>query len=195
MITAIIMASGFSRRIGERKLLLKINNKPIVEWVIDLVDTINFHEEILVYRDKEIEAIGKKRGFKTVFNDKAIEGMSSSMKLGILNSSKKIDGYIFFTADQPFLDVKAIEKLMDSFYQGKGSIIVPRFEGQRGNPVIFHSKWRESLLDVKGDKGGRDIIKNNLNEVYFLDISSARQGMDIDTWEDYRSAVKNKIRS
>ena len=59
-------------------------------------------------------------------------------------------------------------------------------------PTIFLAKWKSELLKINGDMGGRDIIKNNLSEVLLIDIDNAREGFDIDTWEDYEEIRKNE---
>ena len=59
-------------------------------------------------------------------------------------------------------------------------------------PTIFLAKWKSELLKINGDMGGRDIIKNNLSEVLLIDIDNAREGFDIDTWEDYEVIRKNE---
>ena len=51
--------------------------------------------------------------------------------------AKETDGYMFFTADQPFLDVDTIKNLIREFTENSAYIIVPQCDGRRGNPVIF----------------------------------------------------------
>ena len=71
MITGIIMASGFSNRMGKDKLLIEINGKKIIEWVIIALKDSNLDEIILVYRTEEIKKIGESYGIKTVLNPNA----------------------------------------------------------------------------------------------------------------------------
>ena len=53
MISAIIMASGSSRRMGKNKLKLKYKEKFIFEYVIDLVSSYPFDEKIIVTNGSE----------------------------------------------------------------------------------------------------------------------------------------------
>ena len=64
MISAIILASGYSRRMGKNKLLLKYEGKSLIEHTIDTILQCDFSEVILVAREEEIIEIGKKNRIK-----------------------------------------------------------------------------------------------------------------------------------
>jgi molybdenum cofactor cytidylyltransferase len=184
LITAIILAAGYSRRFGEDKLLIKLGNKPIITYVIETILKCEFQEIILVYRNEEVKRIGENYNIKNIYNQSAIMGMSSSIRCGIINALET-DAYMFINGDQPYINYYVIKNLIEAFNNQDESIIVPRYNGKRGNPVIFSSKWKNDFLEINGDIGGRNIIKNNKEEVYYLDIANVKWGMDMDTKEDY----------
>ena len=184
MVTAIILAAGFSKRFGDDKLLVKLRNKPIINYVVDTVINSNFQEIILVHRNQDIKKIVGTHNIKYIYNDISYKGMSTSLKCG-LSIASTTDAFMFINGDQPLINKDIINKLIKVFDEQTESIIVPRYNGKRGNPVIFSSKWKEALMNVSGDIGGRNIIKNNPDEVYFIDISERICGIDIDTFEDY----------
>jgi molybdenum cofactor cytidylyltransferase len=183
-LTAVILAAGFSRRFGKEKLLMRVYDKPIILHVVDSVLEMGFRETILVYRNEEILKAVSGRKMKSVYNSAAADGISSSIKCG-LRLTRSIDDYIFFTGDMPFINFDTVTQLLKAFHEGMGSIIVPRYGGYNGNPVIFASKWKGKLENLSGDTGGRTIIKGNQEEVYFVDIQDLKAGMDIDTMEEY----------
>ncbi len=104
MITGIIMAAGFSKRMNKDKLILDFKGISIIERVIKAVKQSNVDKIILVYREEKIKEIGIKNGIKTVYNNMAQIGQSQSIKLGINASSIETKGFMFFVGDQPFLD-------------------------------------------------------------------------------------------
>ncbi len=57
--------------------------------------------------------------------------------------------------------------------------------GKRKSPVIFGKVYREELLKLDGDRGGKEIIDRNLNSVRYLDFSDGNDFVDIDTREEY----------
>jgi molybdenum cofactor cytidylyltransferase len=56
-----------------------------------------------------------------------------------------------------------------------------------GMPIIFPVRFRDDLLQVKGDKGGREIIANNSDLVKIIHFDNEKLGADIDTVDDYLS--------
>lgn len=183
-ITGIILASGFSKRMGKEKLLLNIDGIPIIERVITSVKGSKIDEIILVYRNDEIKEIGDKYNIKTIFNENSNLGQSESIKLGLKNSNKFTDGYMFFVGDQPYLDSYIINKIIDKYDNENSKIVIPRYNNKNGNPVLFSSQLKNKLLDLKGDTGGRKII-NETNEVEYIDFKDEKLGIDIDNIEEY----------
>ncbi len=78
MISAIVMASGFSKRMGQNKLLMKYNNKFLIEYTLDIISNCNFKEKILVTQYEEIKKLGEKLNFKVVINKYPNKGQSES---------------------------------------------------------------------------------------------------------------------
>lgn len=185
MISAVIMASGYGKRMGQNKLLMILKEKPLLEYVIDSVKRCDFNEIILVGRDKEVLNLGFKKGVITVENNEAYKGQSQSLKLGVQNSNKNSKAYMFFTGDQPFIDDKTINLLLSVYHNNNDKIICPMYKGQRGSPVIFPSIYREALLSLQGDEGGRSIMKLNPEGIIFVEIENPKALEDIDTPEEY----------
>lgn len=183
-ITAIVMASGYGRRMGRNKLLLKYKNKTFIENILEKIKLCKFYSTIIIARDEKILRLAEALEFKTVNNKQPYKGQSESIKLG-LNSSPSSDGYMFFTADQPLLDIETIDLLINTFNENKYSIIIPRFKERRGSPVIFPYKFLGELQKLEGDTGGKIVIDKHKDSIMFVDVKKEKVLMDIDTWEDY----------
>lgn len=185
----IILASGFSERMGENKLLMKFKDNTIIEQVIDIVKSSNLNKVILIARDDRIINIGKEKRINSIKNYYAIIGQSSSIKIGINNSNLE-ENYMFFCGDQPFIDKESINRLIDISNKNKDNIIIPRIEKDFGSPVIFPKEFKEELLDLKGDIGGKYIINNYLDKVLYVEIDNKLFLKDIDNKEDYNKYIK-----
>lgn len=191
MINAIIMASGYGRRMGKDKLLLPFRDKLLVEHIIEKVIACDFYNTVIVSRDERILELASRKGIQVVQNNSAYKGQSESIKLGIMNTLKA-DGYMFFTADQPLINVGTIGRLIEIFNKNSNSIVVPRFEEKRGNPVIFPAKFINELMLIEGDKGGKSVITKNIKDVIFVEIKNEYELIDIDTYEDYEKILNIK---
>lgn len=202
MVTGILMAAGLSRRMGENKLLLCIDNTPLIKRTLGIIQASKLEKLIVVYSDsKVLEAI---EDFQTehqdpeesslkiqkVYNREPQRGQSESVKLGMLESPGNSRGYMFFVADQPFLTPGVINDLLDAFRKKGEPIVVPTYDGSRGMPIIFPGKYRVDLLGVSGDKGGRSIIDENLDHTLFFPIKDPKVGKDMDTLKDYQKICK-----
>lgn len=184
MVSAIILASGYSRRMGKNKLLLKYRGKSLIEHTIDTILKSDFSEVILAAREEKIIEIGKSKDLKVIKNEHADRGISESIKLGVMHA-KEANGYMFFMSDQPFLDVSTIKELIDEFKKNRDCIIIPQYKGRRGSPVIFPHSFREEFLKLQGDIGGKVIINNNLDRVRFVEVHDNTKLFDVDTNENY----------
>ena len=191
MISGIILASGFSKRMEQEKLLLPFGGVALVERVIRAAQASRLDEVILIYQKEEVEKIGRKYGIKAVHNPRADEGQSAAIKLGINAAQPETDAFMFMVGDQPFLNPFIINILIDTFLQDPHSIIVPVYNNTRGNPVLFPFAMKELLLALDGDRGGRVLIDSMPDRINLVSIDEEMSGTDIDTEEDYRRIKDN----
>lgn len=183
-LSAIVMASGHSLRMKKDKLLLKLNNKEIFTYIVDTISDCNFYEKIIVARKEKVLDYSKNKGFITIKNNKSENGQSESIKLGVKNSTN-VDGYMFFVADQPFIKIETINKLVETFNKNPEKIIIPFYNNIKGNPIIFPSSLKDELLEIEKDKGGSAVIKNNKKLIKKVFIKTELENIDIDTKEAY----------
>lgn len=189
-ISGIILASGLSKRMGENKLLLPVGGIAVIERVIKAASGSMLAEVVLVCTDEEIASIGRRYGATIVNNPAPQLGQSQSVVHGTSNSQPDLEGLMFLVGDQPFITSSIIDSLIESFSKGKYSAAVPRYNGHRGNPVIFSSELREKLLGLSGDAGGRSILDGLDGGIAVVEFDSAVMGLDMDTHEEYEAVLK-----
>lgn len=190
MISAIIMASGFSNRMGQNKLLMKYNDKYLIEYTLNIVSKCNFKNKILVTQYEEIKKLGEELNYNVVINNYPNKGQSESIKLGVKNSSKCY-GYMFFVGDQPLLNKSDIESLVEIFKEDTDYIVIPKYKDRCGNPVIYPIKYKEQILKLEGDKGCKQIIKSS-DKIKYVDVSKNTL-FDIDNIDDFNNLLERKV--
>ena len=197
-ISAIIMASGKSKRMGTNKLLLEYGGITFIENTLEKVLNENFYELAIVISDKKVrkkcqDYIKKsekdEKKIYIVDNKKSEKGQSESIKIG-LKTLGKCDGYMFFSCDQPFLTSDTIKKILQNF-KTKG-ITIPEYNGKRSLPVIFGENFKDELLKLEGDTGGKTVISNHQDKIKIVEIENPDEGKDIDTKEDYEMLKKGE---
>ena len=197
-ISAIIMASGKSERMGTNKLLLEYRGMTFIENTLEKVLNENFYELVIVISDKKVrkkcqDYIKKsEKDEKKIYiidNKKSEKGQSESIKIG-LKTLGKCDGYMFFSCDQPFLTSDTIKKILQNF-KTRG-ITIPEYNGKRSLPVIFGENFKDELLKLEGDTGGKTVINNHQDKIKIVEIENSDEGKDIDTKEDYDMLKKGE---
>lgn len=186
-IDGIILAAGKSSRMKKNKLLLPLGGEVVIRSVVKAVLESQVNDIIVVTgRDAEIlesELMGL--DVACVFNTNYEMGQSTSVKKGLEALKPSSDGVLFFMGDQPLVEAKIIDEMIEAFKKSKSSILVPRTREGRGNPVLFSKKWYEHLKDVSGDQGGRQLLKQHQEEILYFDIEDPMFFYDIDDLEKY----------
>ena len=193
MISAILLAAGESNRMGQPKQLMPFSQSTILERSIDNLLNSKVSETIVVlgYREEEIRKTIADKPVKTAINPDYQQGMSTSIIAGLKQVDKRAPAVLIALGDQPFVDTQTINSLVEAFIANRKGIIIPVYQGRRGNPVIVSIKYKSELLNLKGDVGGREIIKRHPDDVLEVEVNCDDILLDIDTIESYTSITFN----
>lgn len=183
--TAVILASGFSRRMGSNKLLLPIDGKAMISHVFEAVQQADFNQRLVVTSYDEIVQMAVSYGFQFIKNRHPEIGQSHSVVLGV-SATQQSDGWMFLNGDMPWLRADTINTLLE--YADQTHVIVPKYGESPGQPVYFPAAYKAELMALTGDHGGRTIIRSHPECVTYVPISNIGQGMDVDTPECYEKA-------
>ncbi len=188
-ISAVVMGSGESKRFGQNKLLYEINGIPMIEILLRKLVSIPFKNIFVTYKDEEVLEICRKYSVTPLKNEKYFLGQSESIKLGTKETEE--ENIMFFTGDMPFLSEKTIMRIIgESFLDD--NITVPCAEGQRFSPVIFPNRYKNMLMNLSGDRGGREIIKQE-KKINFVEFKSREEFIDIDTKEELKNKGETNV--
>jgi molybdenum cofactor cytidylyltransferase len=111
----------------------------------------------------------------------AHDGLASSLVHALQQAPGGIAGWVIALADMPFVQAESIAAIVRALDEG-GGIVVPTYQGKRGNPVGFSCHYLPQLLALSGDQGARDLLKiYPVTEVAVDDVGILR---DIDVPQD-----------
>jgi len=192
MVSAILLAAGESKRMGKPKLLLPFGKGTILGQTIDNLLSSKVNEIIVVvgYRAQEMIKAIANRPVKVVVNPIYHQGMSTSIIVGLNLVDNKAQRLMIALADQPLINNKIFNRLVEESLGANKGITIPIYRGKRGNPIIFSTKYKEKLLSLKGDVGGKQIIKQHPDDILEVAIDSKSINIDIDTMGNYYSYLK-----
>jgi len=207
-VSAILLGAGESKRMGVDKLSLPWGRRSVLEhclktllqskvkevivvlndrmkWVADHAKDQKVHPERWFFYSPSQVGFGDAERVKVVKNPYYKRGMSTSVRRGLQAIDSRSRGILIALGDQPLIKTRTINALIRAFVQKKGTIVVPSFRGKQGHPVIFHCRYQKELMELKGDVGGRSIIKRHPEEIRLVRVRSEGVMKDVDIWEDY----------
>ena len=185
-INIIYLAAGNSRRYKGNKLLDNINGKEMYRHTLDiLLDYVSQKENISLVVVTQyapiMEYVSQRADWKVVitYSPQSVNGMSYSIKNGLISAIYP-DGFnMFVVADQPWLSIDTIDGLITGMLESKKRAGCVRSSNGMGNPVIFSKEYTKDLMKLKDDMGGKSLIQHKIEECYFYDTVS-RELTDID---------------
>jgi molybdenum cofactor cytidylyltransferase len=185
----ILLAAGFSRRFGVADKLLQLlpDGRPLaVASAENLIKAIPNSVAVLRPENKMLANLVLSIGLKVVFCSQNDQEMADSLVKAIRFSTNlwpNNGGYVIALADMPYIRPDTIKAVSTKLSNG-ASIAIPCYQGQRGHPVAFSSRFRSDLESLQGDEGARSIIKRYSNEVELLHCDDPGILRDIDTLAD-----------
>ncbi|MFC1989752.1 molybdenum cofactor cytidylyltransferase [Chloroflexota bacterium] len=187
MISAILLAAGESKRMGQLKQLMPLGQSTIIEQAIDALLNSAVSESIVVlgHRAEEVIKTIAAKPVKIAINPNYQQGMSTSIIAGLNVIDSRAQAVMLALGDQPFIDSQAINSLMEAFDAHNKGIAVPVCRGRQGHPAIFASRYKGELLKLKGDIGGREIIDRHPDDVLEVAVNCEGIFVDIDTMDNY----------
>lgn len=164
----------------------------MLNWVIDSVLESETGEVIVVlgYNSKEIEREILVEEVEIVVNPDYERGMSTFLKEEAKEVNKKADAILFVLADQPLLEPKTINQIIGKYENSDYLIVAPFYNGRRGNAVLLDISLKEEIFSLEGDVGAGKILRDRMEEVGAVDVSSPSVGMDVDTEKDLEKVRK-----
>lgn len=181
-IGCVIMASGLGVRFGGNKLMADFGGKAMVSWILESA-TSCFENVVVVTRNTGVVDLCKAHNIKVVFHD--FPYRSDTVRIGISNLNDDVEGACFCLADQPFLSVVTLKKIIETAMENPEKIWRTRCGGTIGSPVYFPKKYFDELVTLPQDKGGSFVCKKHQDAVKFIDVENSLELRDIDTRETY----------
>jgi molybdenum cofactor cytidylyltransferase len=194
MITAMILAAGESKRMGQPKMLLPWGAVTVLGQVISTYQAASVEDVLVVTGGayQKVSEIVEQHGARSVFNEQYTSGeMLSSLQCGLRFLAREEPGteaVLVGLGDQPQLQSGCVRQICETFRQESARLIVPSFQRRRGHPwLVEQSLWAE-LLGLQLSQSPRDFLNAHANEIRYVEVDTASILADLDTPQDYHNA-------
>lgn len=187
---AIVLAAGSSSRMGEAKQLLPLTDSTVLERTLgNLIDS-NVDEIVLVLGSsaetiRERLAESPMRHLRILVNPDYGQGMATSLRAGLAVLDKNIKAALVVLADQPFVRAETFDRIIDQYRRSDAQIVIPIFQGLRGNPVLLDRSVFLEVMALRGDIGCRAIFGKHLDRTVKEEVNDIGILLDIDNKDDY----------
>jgi broad specificity phosphatase PhoE/CTP:molybdopterin cytidylyltransferase MocA/HD superfamily phosphodiesterase len=186
-IASLILAAGYSSRMGTFKPLLPLGGSTLIEEAVKRFRDAGIQDIRVVvgYRAEEIAPVLDRLGVRSIFNPEFDKGMLSSLLAGLRSFDSGTEALFLLPSDVPLVKPATIRALIHAYRRDGARIIYPRFQGLRGHPPLVPTTC---VADLPADYGGglRAFLSRYDKQAIDVDVVDESVLMDCDTPEDYR---------
>jgi CTP:molybdopterin cytidylyltransferase MocA len=201
-IYGLILAAGYSSRMGDFKPLVRYDQKSFIEHIInklvavcdEILIVTGFNGYVLEDSVKAIYSIKqilKKIDF--IRNKDFVKGMFSSVQCGlkaIINEMQESDYVMLHLVDQPHISEMVYEKLAHEARSSAPKVILPSYEKKAGHPIMLSKSVVEKIIDAPVSDNLRDILRKFREEISYIEISDESIVQDVNTQKERERYLK-----
>lgn len=187
-VALVLLAAGDSRRFHGNKLLSDFQGKPMYRHIVDQAAQLPedfFWQKILVTQYPEIAEDLERDGYEVLINRDSQLGISHSIHLALQAlGQSEADAACFAVCDQPWLRKETVEELLSAWRDGGQGLACLCHQGDFGNPAVFARKYWKELLDLRGDVGGKRVLRRHLDDLCLFEVEDGKELVDIDVRQE-----------
>jgi molybdenum cofactor cytidylyltransferase len=189
----LLLAAGFSARLGQPKALARIRGLSLLRRSACLLAPFSSEPLILVTPPRCPRYHRELRGLKVrrVANPAPAAGLSSSLRRG-LACARWSAAALIVPVDLAALDCTDLAHLASRWQAARRKIVAMRIGARGGAPLILPKGYYGLARSARGDVGLRELLKGvPADQCIWVDMPSAIR--DIDTPGDLKLARRGKI--
>lgn len=202
-ITAVVLAAGTSRRMGEPKLLLPWGATTVLGQTLANLRASRMGD-ILVVTGRESEAVARiaeAQDVRAIHNPAwSTGGMIASLQAGVRAVGPDCRAVLVVLADQPMIGADVFDAVVAVVAAagpggGERRIVAAAHRGRRGHPVLFGRAFFDEILALPADSAPRAILDRHPDVLRLVEVGSDAVLRDLDTVEAYERWRPKNLKS
>jgi molybdenum cofactor cytidylyltransferase len=189
MITALILAAGVSRRMGQPKLALPWGDITVLGQVIHTIRDAGVDDFLVVIGGggEAVESVCRTERVRAVIPGAlAADSMLGSLQAGLLEVPPSAGAALIALGDQPQIEKATTRMIAQCYYSSSGaSIIVPSYGMRRGHPWLVSRAFWQELLELKPPETAREFLARHALDIRYVEVNTPSILQDLDSPEDY----------
>lgn len=198
-VVALMLAAGSSQRFGSDKrrvrlasgrTLLQASMAPVLAAGLPLFIALRPEDDFEELGLEELDGcavadVASAERVHRIVVQRAERGMGASLAEAVAALPKSVTGCLVLLADMPGLQEATVHKLAAALIEdGEQALVAPSWQGQRGHPVGFGRGWFARLAQLDGDRGARELLRQEAERLRLLPVEDPGIVLDIDTVAD-----------
>jgi molybdenum cofactor cytidylyltransferase len=189
-----ILAAGASTRFGAPKQLVRIAGSPVLHQLISNAAFVAGRSVTVVLgaHAQEIAPALRQSAASVIVNRDWQEGLASSIRVAVESAPPRCDGLMLLLADQVAVTADDLKHLYAAWKRHPILIAAALYEGAPGLPAIFPRWALVGLLELRGDRDPRQVIRRNADQLVRIAMPNA--SVDLNTPEDLLAIEQSALR-
>ena len=198
-IGAVILAAGYSSRMGAFKPGLHIGDETVISRLVGSFRSAGISDIVVVSGHNRQELLSLINGLEVTesYNEKYPEGMFTSIQAGVQKTDKALRGFFLIPVDCPLLEAETIDLLVSNI-RDDSSFVVPCYRGKKGHPLYIPMKYRDEILNYDGNGGLKAITDKYDDQMIRIETGRESTVMDMDTpaaYEELKAFYQRGMKS
>jgi molybdenum cofactor cytidylyltransferase len=185
---AIILAAGYSSRMGDFKPLLPLGDQPAAARVVQTCRQAGIGDVVVVtgHQADRLPPVLAGRGARLVHHPQYAQGMFSSIQAGIRALRPGYAAFFVLPVDIALVRSLTMRLLQSRFSAQPGSIVHPCFDNRRGHPPLIPAGLAPEILADPGQQGLQGILSRYASSSIDLPVPDRHILHDMDRPDAYR---------
>ena len=185
--SAIILAAGYSSRMGAFKPLLDLGGRTAIDRVMSIYASVGVTDIHVVtgHRSATVQDALGSRTVNLVHNPDHAAGMFSSVSIGVQALPDRTDMFFVHPVDIPLVRPHTLTRLMEAGRKHAPAVVYPTFDDRRGHPPLIRRSLGEAIRAHDGKGGLRAVLDRFDNEARDVAVADCGVLLDMDTPDDY----------
>lgn len=186
-IAVIVLAAGWSSRMGAFKPLLPFGDDTVLGHVISTIGKSGVGPAYVVVGNEvdRTMPVVEAHGAVAVVNKAFADGMMSSIKAGIAALPETVQGVMILPVDIPLVRPVTLARIAEKAGEGKAAVVRPSFRGEPGHPPFVHRQLFPAILAAPPEATLRDVLERYRQHVRSIPVIDSCVLRDMDYSEDY----------
>jgi molybdenum cofactor cytidylyltransferase len=179
-VIALMLAAGRGTRFGSDKRLARLpDGRSLLAASVESALQVFAEVHVLLRPGDDPQALGLPVACRIIRCHDSDQGMGHSLAAGIrAMAGQDAEAIAVLLGDMPWIRADSLQLLCS--HAAAERIVYPRYDGQRGHPVLFGRAFWSQLQALNGDEGARALLQANASACHGIVLHDPGVLRDVD---------------